>query len=117
MNVAYERKLSEVFDAVVELNYRHAQRDEVDGSGETDPNTGGSILYVTPRLMVAVAPRVVLRVSAQVPVVKSLYGVQREKTNVNAGVTFLFRARLSRGASRSRRASPRCRARSAPSAP
>jgi len=90
LNVAYERKLSEPLDAVVELNFRHSERDEVDASGETDPNTGGSIVYVTPRLMFAVAPHVVLRVGAQIPVWKNLYGVQSEKANVNAGFTVLF---------------------------
>lgn len=90
VNVAYERKLSEIVDAVVELNYRHAGRDEIDSTRETDPNTGGGILYVTPRLMFAVAPHVVLRVSAQIPAVKNLYGIQREKTNLNAGFTLLF---------------------------
>src|SRR5262249_46284037 len=89
-NAAYERKLSDVFDAIVELNFRHAGRDQVDASGVEDPNTGGSILYVTPRLLVAVSPKVVLRVAAQIPVWKNLYGVQSEKANVNAGVTLLF---------------------------
>ena len=90
VNIAYERKIAEPLDAVVELNFRHSGRDQVDSLGEVDPNTGGSILYVTPRVMFAVSPEVVLRVAAQIPLVRSLYGVQREKTNVNAGVTFLF---------------------------
>ena len=90
LNFAYERKLGERLDGVIEANYRQAGRDEVDGSGELDPNTGGSILYVTPRAMLELSPRVVLRVGAQIPVWKSLYGIQREKTNVNAGVTLLF---------------------------
>ena len=90
VNVAYERKLTETLDGVVELNYRHSKRDEVDFTHELDPNTGGGILYVTPRLVFAVAPKVVLRAAAQIPVAKSLYGVQSEKTNFNAGVTLLF---------------------------
>jgi len=90
VNVAYERKLSEKLDSVVELNFRHSGRDEVDFSRELDPSTGGSILYVTPRLMFAVSPRVVLRVGAQIPTWKNLYGTQTEKTNVNAGLTLLF---------------------------
>jgi hypothetical protein len=89
-NVAYERKLSEVFDGVVEMNFRHAQRDEVNREGEVDPNTGGSILYVTPRLLVNVGHGLVLRLAVQIPAVKSLHGVQNEKVNYNAGLTFLF---------------------------
>jgi hypothetical protein len=33
---------------------------------------------------------VVLRVGAQIPTWKNLYGTQTEKTNLNAGVTLLF---------------------------
>lgn len=89
-NVAYERKLSESLDSVVELNLRHSGRDQVDASRELDGNTGGTILYVTPRLIVPVSQRIVLRAALQIPVWKNLYGVQSEKINVNAGVTFLF---------------------------
>jgi hypothetical protein len=89
-NVAYERKLTERFDAVVEANFRHARRDQVDFSRELDPNTGGSILYVTPRLIVNLGRGIVVRLAAQIPTWKNLYGVQSEKVNFNAGLTFLF---------------------------
>jgi len=89
-NLAYERKLSEVFDGVVELNFRHARRDQVSAEGEVDPNTGGNILYVTPRVLVNLGKGIVLRLAVQVPVVEWLYGEQDEKVNYNAGVTFLF---------------------------
>ena len=89
-NLAYERKLTARFDAVLEANFRHAGRDQVDASGELDPNTGGSILYLTPRIIVDVGGGLVLRLSAQIPTWKSLYGVQTEKANFNAGLTFLF---------------------------
>ena len=74
----------------MELNFRHSGRDEVDASGEEDRNTGGSILYISPRLIVSVAHGVVLRLGAQIPTWKNLYGIQSEKTNYNAGLTFLF---------------------------
>lgn len=90
VNVAYERKLSEVFDGVVELNFRHAERDQVDAAGEEDPNTGGSVLYVTPRVLVNLGKGIVLRFAAQIPAGQWLYGVQDERVNYNAGVTFLF---------------------------
>ena len=89
-NVAYERKLTDRFDAVVEANFRHSGRDQVDATGEEDPNTGGSVLYISPRLIVDVGGGVVLRLGVQIPTWKSLYGVQSEKVNVNAGLTFLF---------------------------
>jgi hypothetical protein len=89
-NLAYERKLADSFDAVVEANLRHSGSDQVDSSEELDPNTGGNILYVTPRLIVNLGGGIVLRLAAQIPVWKSLYGVQSEKVNLNAGLTFLF---------------------------
>lgn len=30
------------------------------------------------------------RLAAQIPIIKSLYGDQKERVNVNAGLTFLF---------------------------
>ena len=88
--LAYERKLTEPLDAVLEFDFRHAKRDQVDFSGEVDPNTGGTILYITPRLLFAIGPHVALRAAVQIPIVENLYGVQDEKVNVNGGVTLLF---------------------------
>jgi hypothetical protein len=89
-NVAYERKLLPRLDAVLEANFRHAGHDQVAAGGEIDPNTGGDLLYLTPRLIVDLGKGFVLRLAAQIPVWKNLYGIQSEKTNVNAGLTFLF---------------------------
>ena len=88
--LAYERKLTEPLDAVLEFDFRHAERDQMDFSGEVDPNTGGTILYITPRLLFAIGPHVALRAAVQIPIVENLYGVQDEKVNVNGGVTLLF---------------------------
>lgn len=88
--LAYERKLSEPLDAVLEFDFRHAKRDQVDFSREVDPNTGGAILYITPRLLYGLSPHVALRAAVQIPIVENLYGVQDEKVNVNGGVTLLF---------------------------
>jgi hypothetical protein len=89
LNFAYERKVTANFDSVLELNYRHAGRDRVDDVGSYDPNTGGSILYLTPRVLVKVGG-VVLRLAAQIPVSESLYGVQDEKPVYNIGFTRSF---------------------------
>ncbi len=89
-NFAYERKLAKRVDSVLELNYRHAERDRIDRVGSLDGDTGGAVLYMTPRVLVEVGGGVVLRLAAQVPVVKSLYGEQTEKTVYNVGLTYTF---------------------------
>ena len=93
-NIAYEYKLAAKWDAVLEANYRHADRDELDSSHENDPDTGGSIVYLTPRLLFDVGGGWVVRASAQIPLSQGgLYGEQHEKTVVNVGVTYLLSKR------------------------
>jgi Putative MetA-pathway of phenol degradation len=87
-NLAYEHKLTGTLDSVLELNYRYAGRDQQDGQ-DTD-NTGGSVLYLTPRLLLDVGGGVVLRAAVQIPIVRDLYGVQKEKAVYNVGVSFLL---------------------------
>jgi len=87
-NAGYERKLSAALDAVLELNYRHAEMDLAGGA--RDPNTGGDILYVSPRLLVDLGRGLVGRLTVQVPAARSLYGDQTEHTVVNAGLTMVF---------------------------
>jgi hypothetical protein len=89
-NLAYERKLLESLDAVLELNYRWAGKDQVDFAGVEDPNTGGNILYITPRLLFSVTERFVVRASVQIPTWKDLNGEQTEKPVYNAGLTVMF---------------------------
>lgn len=90
-NIAYEHKLGAKWDAVLEANYRHALRDEIDDTQVTDPDTGGSIVYVTPRLLFNAGAGWVVRVAAQIPLSQGgLYGEQHEQTVVNVGVTYLF---------------------------
>jgi hypothetical protein len=91
-NIAYERKLAARWDAVLEANYRHAGRDSVDFSGATDDETGGDIVYATPRLLFDLGSGWVLRAAAQIPLTQSgLNGDQREKTVYNLGITWLFK--------------------------
>jgi hypothetical protein len=89
-NLAYERKLGHVVDAVVEVNGRHAEQDVVDADGNRDPNTGGDLVYLTPRLVIDLGGGFLARVAVQIPIVKSLYGEQTERANVNVGLTMLF---------------------------
>jgi len=88
LNVGAERKVAKKVDAVLELAYRHAEMDL--DAGERDPNTGGDIVYVAPRVLVDLGRGIVARVMVQVPVVKSLYGDQTEHVVVNAGLTAVF---------------------------
>ena len=89
-NLAYERKWTEWLDSALELNFRHAGEDQVNSEGTLDPNTGGSILYLTPRLMVDLTHGLVARVSVQIPTWKDLNGIQTEKPVYNVGLTYLF---------------------------
>jgi outer membrane putative beta-barrel porin/alpha-amylase len=88
-NVAYEHKLGSRVDGVLELNFRDARKDRVDAEGTLDEDTGGALLYVTPRLLVSLGHGVVLRASAQIPTFKDLNGFQKERAVVNVGVTYL----------------------------
>ena len=76
--------------AVLDLNYRWAGEDTVDASGEKDPDTGGSLLYVTPRVLVNLGGDFVARASVLIPTFKSLNGYQTEKAIVSAGLTYTF---------------------------
>jgi hypothetical protein len=89
-NVAYERKLGRVVDAIIEANWRHAEQDRIDGYGNRDPNTGGDLIYLTPRLVLDIGGGLLGRIGVQIPIVKSLYGDQTERPNLNVGVTVLF---------------------------
>jgi hypothetical protein len=91
LNLAYEHKLSARWDGVIEANFRHAGLDQTDASGATDPDTGGSITYITSRLLFSAGNGWVLRGSVAIPLSQSgLNGNQREKTVLNLGVTHLF---------------------------
>jgi hypothetical protein len=88
-NAAYERKLGGRLDGVVELNYRYAGKDREDVEEEL-LNTGGAILYVTPRVLLDLGRGVVLRAAAQIPIARSLNGAQKERIVANVGMSLLF---------------------------
>ena len=91
LNLAYEHKIGSRWDAVIEANYRSSGRDQIDLMGTTDPDTGGSITYIAPRLLFDAGNGWVVRGSAQIPLSDSgLNGYQDEKTIFNIGVTRLF---------------------------
>ena len=89
-NAGYEHKVGRRFDGVLELNFRDAGRDRTDASGFLDPNTGGSLLYLSPRLIVDLNKGLVGRLSVQIPVADGLNGDQKERAVANVGLTYLF---------------------------
>jgi len=89
-NLGYERKLGKTADTALELNYRDAGRDRIDADGALDPNTGGAVLYVTPRVILDFGRGLVGRLAVQVPVYRDLNGEQTEKAVANVGLTYLF---------------------------
>ena len=90
VNAAYEHKLGNAVDVVAELNYRHAQQDRVNEAGDVDPNTGGDILYLTPRAVIDLGRGLAGRAAIQIPLVRALYGEQTERLVVSLGLTYLF---------------------------
>jgi hypothetical protein len=86
-NLAYERRLVDRLNGALELNFRSARKDE-EAPGEADPNTGGNVLYLTPRLLLRLSGDMWLRAGVQIPIWKDLYGDQDEKVNVLVGLTF-----------------------------
>jgi hypothetical protein len=89
-SAGYERSLGRVLDGVLQVDYRDARKDRIDDSGALDPDTGGGLLYLTPRLLVRLSAGLVGRVSAQIPVADSLNGHQTEHPVYNAGITWTF---------------------------
>lgn len=84
---AYQRGMNAWMSAAAELNFRVTDKD--DNAGELDPNTGGSVLYVTPRVSFALGGGpMALKLGAQIPVMQHLYGDQNEHTNFLTGVVF-----------------------------
>jgi hypothetical protein len=90
-NLGLEHKLGARFDGVLELNFRSAPEDRIDASGAHDPDTGGDVLYLTPRLISSLGNGLVARATLQIPVAKRLDGEQTERTVVNLGLTYLRR--------------------------
>jgi hypothetical protein len=90
LNLGYERKVGRIWDGAVELNFRNTSRDRIDADGTLDPNTGGKLLYLTPRVVVDLGKGLVGRLAVQVPVYRDLNGDQRERAVANVGLTYLF---------------------------
>jgi len=79
-----QRGLASWLSAAAELNFRVTDKD--DNAGVLDPNTGGSVLYITPRVNLAFGGPMALQLGAQIPIVQNLYGDQNEHTNFLTGL-------------------------------
>jgi hypothetical protein len=68
---------------------RHLFKSKDDG--HRDPNTGGTVLFLTPGFRVAFCPNVAFTVSAPLPVMQDLNGEQLKTAyKINGGLTFSF---------------------------
>lgn len=83
-NFAAQKTLGGVVDLIGELNGRYAGYD-MEGA-EKDPNSGGSVVYVSPGLRLRMFSAVSLRVQVQFPVMEELNGVQDEEVNFRSGL-------------------------------
>lgn len=88
-NAAYEKKLASRVNAVMEVNFRHSTRDEWE-PGDINHNTGGTVVYVSPRVLFKVDKGLFFRLGIQLPIVESLNGEQNEKVNLLTGFTARF---------------------------
>ena len=59
-------------------------------TGTATRTRAGDLVYLTPRLVLDLGGGILGRVGVQIPIVKSLYGDQTERANVNVGLTVLF---------------------------
>lgn len=75
--------------AFAEANVRHLLKSEEDG--ERDPNTGGTVLFLTPGVRVAFTKNLSFTVSSPLPVLQDLNGTQlKTRYKVNGGLTLSF---------------------------
>ncbi len=85
-NAAAQKALFNPVEVIVEINGRTADYD--DAAGETDPNSGGTVVYFSPGLRLRLGGALSLRGQVQIPVVENLHGEQNEKVNVRTGLVW-----------------------------
>jgi len=89
-HAAVTRALGRGVEAGLGLDYRHAARDVINLSGLERRNSGGAILFVTPRLIVEIAHGFRGHMALRIPAVRNLNGDQGESVSPNLGFSFLF---------------------------
>jgi len=77
------------FSVFGEANVRHLFKSKDDGA--SDPNTGGTVLFLSPGVRASITRNVAFTVAPQIPVMQELNGEQLEtKIKVNAALTITF---------------------------
>lgn len=90
VNTGYARTLSTAWEGALEINGRTASRDRTE-DGEDDPNSGGTVFYLSPGVRWTGLQPLRFDLLVQVPVVQALHGVQSEHATARLGVTWLGR--------------------------
>ncbi len=85
-NAAAQKAIGSAIDLIAEINGRTADYD--DAGGETDPNSGGTVVYFSPGLRLRLGGALTLRGQVQIPALENLHGVQDEKVNVRTGLVW-----------------------------
>ncbi|MCI0698364.1 transporter [candidate division KSB1 bacterium] len=85
-NAAAQKALFNPVEVIAEINGRTADYD--DDAGETDPNSGGTVVYFSPGLRLRLGGALSLRGQVQIPVVEDLHDEQNEKVNVRTGLVW-----------------------------
>lgn len=75
--------------AFLELNWRHLE--PMRSGGEAEPNSGGTALFATPGLRIALTPHATLTLAAALPLRQDLRGVQVEtRLKASAALAWVF---------------------------
>jgi hypothetical protein len=82
--LAYQRGFSARISAGGEINYRYAERD--DSARMRDPNTGGTVFYLSPKMSITLRGPLALKLGVQIPVIQRLSGDQNEHVNLQSGL-------------------------------
>lgn len=85
-NAAAQKALFNPVDVIAEVNGRTADYD--DAGGESDPNSGGTVVYFSPGLRLRLGGALSLRGQVQIPIGEDLHGEQDEKVNVRTGLVW-----------------------------
>jgi hypothetical protein len=59
-------------------------------NNQTDPDSGGTLGFFSPKLIYSIMPDVLINVGVQIPVIKSLKGHHQEETTLQIGVIYDF---------------------------
>jgi len=70
------------------LETRWSKQNKTDN--QTDPDSGGTLGFLSPKLIYSITPDILLNVGVQIPVIKKLKGNHQEDTTLQFGVVYDF---------------------------